>query len=128
MRDLHYLKIWLVLGSIWIALVIFLSLTPAPPQPLGFPGEDKVGHVCAYGFLMLWFGMIYKPGREYLYLGLGFALMGIILECVQGALGHRTFEWGDVAANLIGIIAGWALTRTPLSGALVRAEGRLFQS
>jgi hypothetical protein len=128
MKKLRYRRAWLALGCLWIALVIFLSLTPSPPQPLGFPGEDKVGHVCAYGFLMFWFGLIYRPGKVYLSIGLGFVLMGIILECVQGDLGHRTFEWGDVTANLAGVLLGLGLSRTPLSGALQRAEGHLFRS
>lgn len=128
MEKLRYKKLWIALGCLWVGLVIILSLTPAPPQPFGFPGEDKVGHVVAYGFLMTWFALIYEPGRAYLYLGLGFALMGIILECTQEALGYRTFQWGDAAANAVGVVAGWLLSKTPLSTALLRMEGRLLQS
>ena len=128
MKNLRYQKLWLILGCIWVGLVIFLSLTPAPTQPFDFPGIDKVGHACAYGFLMFWFGLIYKPGRAYRYLGLGFVIMGIILECMQGALGDRTFEWGDVAANAFGVIAGLALSGTKLSEALLRVEGKLVQN
>lgn len=128
MKKLRFLKLWLILGCIWVGLVIFLSLTPAPPQPYDFPGIDKVGHACAYGFLMFWFGLIYRPGRAYRYLGLGFVLMGIILECMQGALGDRTFEWGDMAANAIGVTMGWVLSGTPLSEALLKVEGKLVQN
>lgn len=128
MRHLKFQKFWSALGCLWIGLVIFLSLVPAPTQPVDIPGLDKVGHVFAYGFLMFWFGLIYNPGRAYRCLGLGFVIMGIILECIQGALGDRTFEWGDMAANALGVIAGLALSRTILSEALLRVEGKLVQN
>ncbi|MBW2285804.1 MAG: hypothetical protein JRF65_14560, partial [Deltaproteobacteria bacterium] len=43
-------------------------------------------------------------------------------------LGDRTFEWGDVAANAFGVIAGLALSGTKLSEALLRVEGKLVQN
>ena len=33
--------------------------------------------------------------------------MGVGLEFVQGALGHRSFELADMAANALGVLAGW---------------------
>ena len=128
MRNLRYLKLWLALGYIWVGLVVFLSLTPAPPRVLGFPGMDKVGHACAYGFLMFWFGQIFMPGRKYRALGLGFVIMGIILEFTQRATGLRSFEWVDIAADAFGVVMGWALARTPLVGLLLKVEGRLVQN
>ena len=37
----------------------------------------------------------------------GFVGMGIALEFVQGALGYRSFELADMAANTLGVAAGW---------------------
>lgn len=125
MKKLRFLRLWLALGCIWVGLVIFLSLTPSPPRALGFPGMDKIGHACAYGFLMFWFGLIFMPGRKYRSLGLGFVIMGIILEFMQGATGFRSFEWGDMAANALGVASGWVLARTPLSHALLGLERKL---
>ncbi|MFC1580779.1 VanZ family protein [Thermodesulfobacteriota bacterium] len=128
MKNLRYPKFWLALGCLWVGLVIFLSLVPAPTQPVDIPGLDKVGHIFAYWFLMFWFGLIYNPGRAYRRLGLGFVIMGIILECIQGALGDRTFEWGDIAANALGVIVGLVLSGTILSEVLVRVEGKLVRN
>ena len=125
MRNLRFLKFWLVLGYLWVGLVVFLSLTPAPPRVLAFPGMDKVGHACAYGLLMFWFGLIFKPGRKYRILGLGFVIMGIILEFIQRSTGFRSFEWVDMAADAFGVAMGWVLARTPLAALLLKVEARL---
>jgi hypothetical protein len=37
--------------------------------------------------------------------------MGIALEFAQGALGYRSMELADMAANTLGAAAGWAGAR-----------------
>ena len=38
----------------WAATIVWLSLTPSPPQ-LDVQFGDKLGHFGAYGLLMFWF-------------------------------------------------------------------------
>jgi hypothetical protein len=88
-----------------IAAIIVLSLVPVPPQAdLG--GGDKLGHLAAYGALMLWFGQLYARRLGF---ALGFAAMGAALEFAQGATGYRSFDVLDMAANAAGVALGWGL-------------------
>lgn len=94
-------------GWLYAAAILWLSLTPSPPDP-GFDYGDKLGHLAAYAGLMFWFGFLYRgtPART------GYAVlwiaMGVALEFAQGASGYRSLELADMAANTLGVLAGWA--------------------
>jgi VanZ family protein len=90
-----------------VATVVWLSLTPAPPQ-IDFEQGDKVGHFLAYGSLMFWFSQLYEK-RTRLFYAIGFVAMGVALEFVQGGLGYRSYEVFDMYANALGVLLGWAL-------------------
>jgi VanZ family protein len=107
-------RFWLSLGWMLVLGVIYLSLTPAPIQVPVAEG-DKLGHLLAYGTLMVWFSNLYNKGIRRVVLALCFVAMGIALEFVQGWTGFRTFEVADMAANASGVLIGWALAppRTP---------------
>jgi VanZ family protein len=79
-----------------------------PPDPSGFEGSDKIGHLLAYGSLMLWFSLLYRSLPARLAYGAGFVALGVVLEFVQGTLGYRSFEVADMAANTLGVLLGWA--------------------
>ncbi len=100
-------KAWLACGWALVAAVVWLSLTPAPPQ-VDFEQSDKLGHLLGYGSIMFWFAQLYT-GRARLFYGLGFVAMGTGLELAQGALGYRTYEVLDMAANSLGVLLGWAV-------------------
>ena len=93
-----------------VATVVWLSVTPAPPQ-IDFEQGDKLGHFLAYGSLMFWFAQLYQRRTRLLY-AIGFIAMGIGLEFVQGELDYRTFEVFDMYANALGVLLGWALALT----------------
>jgi len=95
----------LALGWAWAAAIVFLSLVPSPPDP-GFEGGDKLGHFLAYAALTYWFSQFYFHSTRVFY-ALGFVAMGVALELAQRALGYRSFELADMAANAIGVAAGW---------------------
>jgi VanZ family protein len=88
-----------------VLAVVWLSLTPSPPR-VDFRESDKVGHLLAYGVLMFWFGQLYTRHTRLFY-GAGFVVMGIGLEIAQNALGSRTLELADMAANTLGVLLGW---------------------
>jgi VanZ family protein len=99
----------LALGWAGVAAVVYLSLTPQPPS-VDFQGGDKLGHFLAYGVLTYWFCQFYFHSSRAFY-ALGFVAMGVALEFAQRALGYRSFELADMAANAVGVAAGWALAR-----------------
>jgi len=99
--------IGLGLGWGWAATIVWLSLTPSPPQ-VDVQLGDKLGHFAAYGLLMLWFSLLYpRRGAQALY-AFSFIIMGIGLEFLQGWLGYRTYDLMDMAANTVGVLLGWS--------------------
>lgn len=106
--------LWLVLGWALVLGIIWLSLTPTPIEVPMAEG-DKLGHILAYGALMVWFSSVYEGRILRVYLAIGFVAMGIALEFVQGWTGFRTFDVADMAASAVGVLAGWACAppRTP---------------
>ena len=96
----------LALGWGWAAAIVWLSLTPSPPQ-IDVQFGDKIGHFGAYGLLMLWFSLLYPGVRARVLHAIGFVGMGIGLEFVQGWLAYRTYDVMDMAANTIGVLLGW---------------------
>jgi VanZ family protein len=95
-------------GWLWAAAIVWLSLTPSPPQ-VDLTQGDKLGHFAAYGSLTLWFAVLY-PARAIAY-GAAFVALGVALEFAQGMTGYRTFDVLDMAANTLGVLAGWGCAR-----------------
>ena len=94
---------WGLVAAIW-----WLSLTPRPPQ-IDVDQGDKIGHLLAYGALMLWFCLLYPRTKTRLGYAAGFIAMGIAIEFVQGWTGYRSFEVADMVADALGVFAGWTL-------------------
>jgi VanZ family protein len=98
---------WLAVGWAMVAVIVWLSLTPAPPK-LDFEQSDKLGHFVGYGVLMFWFSQLYRKWPRVAY-GLGFIAMGIGLEFAQGRLGFRSYDVFDMYANSLGVLLGWGV-------------------
>ena len=122
MHNFRYAKIWLTLGWLLIGAVIFLSLWNMPPQPLEFEQSDKLTHIIVYLTLMLWFANIYPQRSSQLLLSIGFFVMGVCLELLQGMTQYRTFSYTDILANGIGIFLALYLARTRLATYLLRLD------
>ncbi|MEW5865040.1 MAG: hypothetical protein AB1773_15835 [Pseudomonadota bacterium] len=101
---------WLAAGALWAAAIVWLSLTPAPPDP-GIEFGDKLGHLAAYAALMFCWARGGASFRARLGWAAASVAMGIGLEFAQGALGYRSREVGDMLANAAGVALGWALAR-----------------
>lgn len=87
---------------IWLSVIVYLSVSPAPDAILPFPGYDKILHFCAYAILSvffaiprakkpLWFRIIFIP-----------AVIGITLELVQINIPFRSPDILDCLANVVG--------------------------
>jgi VanZ family protein len=92
----------------WAAAIVWLSLTPSPPE-VDIAHGDKLGHLLAYGLLMFWFSQLYLERKARIAYAVGFIAMGVGLEFLQGQLGYRTYEVFDMYANTLGVALGGAL-------------------
>ena len=122
MHTLKFAKIWLTLGWSLVAVIVFLSLWPSPPQPLEFEQSDKLYHIITYMTLMLWFASIYPQKSSQLQFSLGFFIMGVCLEVLQGMTEYRTFAYADMLANGLGILLALYLAKTRLVTYLLRLD------
>jgi VanZ family protein len=122
---LKFHALWLALGWGWVALVIYLSLTPHPPQ-INLTSGDKIGHLLAYGGLMLWFAQLYQTFPAKNKIAIGLIGLGIAIEFAQEQTGYRTFEVADMGADAIGVAIGYLLSLTRLTETLRFAERSLL--
>jgi VanZ family protein len=122
-RDLRWLKLWLAVGWLLIATVIYLSLTPQPIE-ISMEEGDKIGHTLAYFSMMIWFAQLYQRSLHGLW-ALGFIGLGVALEFLQGWSGFRNFEYLDMGADTAGVTAGWLLGGTAMAYVLTHMERRI---
>ena len=97
-------KAGIAAGWAWAAAIVWLSLTPSPPQ-IDIEHGDKLGHFGSYALLMFWFAQLY---RVRIFYAIGFVAMGVALELLQGQLGYRSADVLDMGANALGVLLGWA--------------------
>ncbi|HSN17618.1 MAG TPA: VanZ family protein [Gammaproteobacteria bacterium] len=116
---------WLAVGVLLLALIVWGSLAPSVPD-LGvpIPQFDKIEHICAYLLLTTWFSAAYP--KRWLWIAVGFAVFGGLIEILQGYTG-RDPDWFDWFADCIGAGLGawyprhWALR---LRGLITDRYGR----
>jgi VanZ family protein len=117
--PLRFKKIWQALAWLLVFIVVWLSLTPHPPQPPSILGWDKAQHLLAYGGLMSWFGMSFP--RHWCWPVFLIAL-GVALEFLQELGGSRTFDLYDMLANTLGVFFGLGLLQTPARQSLAYVD------
>lgn len=116
---------WLTAAWVLVAAIIYLSVTPRPPD-IPFDEGDKLGHLLAYGTTMLWFAQIYERRARWGAI-LGLVVLGVGLEFVQRWTGYRTFDVWDMAADAAGVLIGVALAPPRLPNLLRIAERLLHR-
>ena len=121
-HHFQFRMLWLGMGWVLIGLVLYFSLTPSPPDVLDFVFADKLEHLVTYSMLMGWFSQLHQSTKHQVIWAVGFCLMGVSLEILQGIGGHRFFEYADMAANTAGVFLGWWLSRSLCAGWLVRID------
>lgn len=126
---LQLIKNWLLDKSLFIAIilslvVIMLSLINTQALPTTqIKLSDKALHGIAYMVLMwswLFHFREHKLRKTKWFIFLALALLGIVLEVIQGSsLLMRTMDWKDSIANIVGLSLG-LLTFKPLFRILFR--------
>lgn len=94
--------------SVFVAVGSLIGTNSLPKQ--NFSISDKALHALAY-FLLMWSWLIvFRKDRSFkskLSIFMCLLVFGIILEFLQGEmLLHRTADWKDVMANVIGLVLG----------------------
>lgn len=93
------------------AAILYLSLTPTPPSD--GTGWDKANHALAMALLTLLAYPAALPSRRALLFGGFYAVAaGVLIEVLQGCCtAHRSAEWRDLAADLLGTAAAVLLIK-----------------
>ncbi len=119
-------RIWRAIGVGPVLFVIWLSLTP---YPIEIPIEhgDKLGHIAAYGTLMVWFAQLDTRHRVRVAYAIGFVMLGVALEFAQRLTDYRTFEVADMGADAVGVLFGW-LASPPRGPNVIGFVERLLSS
>lgn len=99
-------KLWLGGGWLIVAAIVYFSLVKLAIDS-DIQGGDKLGHLLAYGGLMLWWSQLYLSRIARLQLALAFIALGGAMELAQGLTPDRYPEWLDLAANAAGVLLGW---------------------
>lgn len=100
---------WRTLLVVLLAVVCWLAFGPAPPTP-DVQGWDKVNHLLAFLVLGTVATFAQAPGwRQAVVTTLALLLYGGFIEIVQAQLPHRHGDWGDWAADAVGLLCGLLL-------------------
>lgn len=119
---LRYRTGWLIGAWSLVGVVAYLSLMPNPPTPFEFRMFDKVEHGIAYAAMSWWFCQIYQSARSRLWVCVALLAYGVLIEILQGMTGYRYFEYADMLADGVGVVAGLLLARTVLGRVFVLIE------
>ncbi len=96
MRNILKAVFW-----IYLILILFLSFVPISVET---PTSDKINHFVEF-FI---FSILLKEAYKTSYWGNFFysAFLGVFIEAVQYFLPYRSAEYGDVTADLLGVVSG----------------------
>jgi VanZ family protein len=126
MSDSALRRLWVAATLLLALAIVYWSLAPQPPVPNEII-PDKVGHYLAYlALALLGSGIATTAGLWRL--ALRCLALGAALEIAQGLLTeHRMAEWGDLLADLAGILTAWAIAGQGRAGWAMRLHARLVR-
>ncbi|WP_069999880.1 VanZ family protein [Cellulosilyticum sp. I15G10I2] len=112
MRIIKYYK--LTLASTIFILIGILMPGGAVPHP-GIPGLDKLVHFGMFAVLTFCFYFEYnrykKKLPDFIYALIGISAFGLLTEVLQLFADARSFEFRDLAADILGVVAASWLFR-----------------
>ena len=124
MTPTTFRRLWIAAVLGLAAFIVYASLAPQPPVPTDVL-SDKLEHYLAYLSLALLGSGIASPARLRFTL-LRCFLLGAALEIAQALFTeHRMAEWGDLAANVAGILTAWLIAGQGRAGWGMRAAAWL---
>lgn len=128
MLPLRHARFWRIAGLVLLLLVLVSALMPAVwfwDDKAGalawFRNSDKVLHASTFLLLAVWFSGQYRR-PSYWRIAVALLLFGLLIEFCQLMVGYRTADWLDMAANIVGIITGFAVAIAGLGGWSQRVE------
>lgn len=101
--QLRWFRWWLAVGLFGCGMLLYLSLIPSPPQP-EVAHFDKLEHLLAYIVLGAWFAAILPRHHGRVFVGL--AVLGGLIELLQGMTDYRSGDALDMVADVVGIVVG----------------------
>lgn len=123
---MHYRKLWLIFGIIYIAIILAGSLLEVPEVNLNNAGHtDKVVHFIIYFILVGWFVQLYKKMRSRIIILVCAILLGMIIEYLQGMTSYRQLDYLDELSNSIGALCAFLLARTSFDSILSKIDSQL---
>lgn len=103
--ELRWPGAWRAIGWLILVVVVVGSLIPLRQRGVVF-GFDKLEHFIGYALLMYWFAALHAA-KHRAWFAAGFIGLGAALELAQGATGWRSADALDLAADAVGVGAGW---------------------
>ena len=93
-----------------LGIILWLALSPDPPNPAGLFDFDKVNHILAFFVLAGLLDYASVNIARFSVKTWPLLAFGLLIEMLQYWAGYRYFEWGDLMADSIGV-AGYAVSR-----------------
>lgn len=125
--GLRHWWLWLAVGVAMTLVVVYLSLAdvhlPQVPSTIG----DKINHLIAYGVLTGWFGQLYLQRQSRIVIAICLALLGVLMEVLQGITSYRFFDLLDACANILGVLIGLLALRFGADKILLQFENRYLK-
>ena len=109
MERVSLLKTLAIAWLLIISVLFFLPGSALPKEnPFGITFFDKCVHFGFFALLLFLWRFYFGPSLKYSYLLLLLAFCyGLGVEVVQHHfIPNRSFDWGDVAADMIGAVTG----------------------
>jgi VanZ family protein len=122
MRELRWRGSWLSGVAALVLVVAYLCLRPSAGGEQWFPNADKLHHAAAF-FALAGLLLALVERRHYAAVCAGLLAFGGAIEIAQYLMPYgRSAEWMDLAADGVGIVAGWLVSAPFRESWLQRTE------
>jgi len=126
-NTMHFQRLWQLLGIVYIATILIVSLVRIPDINQSFSYTDKVIHFVSYFILVGWFVQLYYKFASRLRILLAAILFGMVIEFLQEMTAYRSFDYVDQIANSLGAFCAFLLAKTDFDTLLGRFDLWLYR-